>query len=315
MKVLVTGADGFVGGWLVRELLRAGHQVVGGIRLGGGPAVLLAESERLRVHWVDFDLLSAESVYGLAGVAADAVVHLAAVASGTDARHDPGHAWTVNAAGTARLLEAIGQRVGPGAGPLVLLISTGEVYGNGLDRPALETDPLRPRSPYAASKVGAEVAAREVADRRGLRLIIARAFPHTGPGQSEKYVVPALAKRIATAKRVGAPVIKTGNLTPVRDLTDVRDVVRAYRLLVESGRAGETYNVATGRGVALAEVVAELARLVDHRVIGEPDPNLLRANDLPYLVGDPGRIKKDTGWAATIPLERTFRDVLDAQTD
>jgi GDP-4-dehydro-6-deoxy-D-mannose reductase len=317
MKVVVTGADGFVGGWLVRDLLRSGHQVVGGVRIGGSPPALLSEEERFRVQWLEFDLLASDSVTTLAKVTADAVVHLAAVASGTDARQDPGHAWTVNAAGTARLCEALvrdRQEGGSDPAPTFLLVSTGEVYGEGHGRPALETDPNRPRSPYAASKLGAEIAAREVADRTGLRVIIARAFPHTGPGQSEKYVVPALAQRMRTAKRIGAPVIKTGNLSPVRDLSDVRDVVRAYRLLVERGRPGECYNVATGTGVVLGAVVAQLSSLLEYRVIVEPDPNLLRANDLHYLVGDSSRLRRDVGWNPQISLDQTLRDVLDAQT-
>jgi len=316
MRVLVTGADGFVGGWLVRDLLGAGHQVVGAVRLGGGPAPLLSERERVRVRWIDFDLLAPASVTALGGIAVDAVVHLAAVASGTDARQDPGHAWTVNAAGTARLCEELGQtREAEGAKPTVILASTGEVYGEGLGRPSLENDPVRPRSPYAASKHGAEIAALEVADRTGLKVIVARAFPHTGPGQSDKYVVPVLAQRLRTAKRIGAPVIKTGNLTPIRDLLDVRDVARAYRLLAERGRPGETYNIARGVGVPLSDVVDRLAALLDHRVIVEPDPNLLRSNDLQYLVGDPSRIRGEMGWDPTIAVDQTLKDVLDAQAN
>lgn len=313
MKVLVTGADGFVGGWMVRELLRSGHHVVGGIRVGGAPAKELTESERLRVQWIDFDLLSADSVNGFSDLAVDAVIHLAAVASGGDARRDPGYAWSVNAAGTARVAEAFGRRAPDSV--LLLLASTGEVYGQSTGRPWLETDPVVPGSPYAASKVGAEIAAQEVARRTGLRVIVARAFPHTGPGQSDKYVIPALALRVRTAKRIDAPVIKTGNLDPVRDILDVRDVVRAYRLLVERGRPGACYNVASGQGIQLRLVVDRLAALVGHRVITEPDPGLSRSNDLAFLVGDSARLREETGWAPTIPFDQTLEDVLDAQAD
>ncbi len=316
MKVVVTGADGFVGGWMIRELLRTGHHVVGAIRIGAGPPRDLAEEERLRVQWVDFDLTSAESVKEVAAISTDAVVHLAAVASGADARKDPGYAWAVNAAGTARVAEAIGRARHDGRGdPLLLVVSTGEVYGHGAGRPSIETDPLVPASPYAASKVGAEVAAGEVARRTGLRTIIARAFPHTGPGQSDKYVIPAMALRLRTAKRIGAPVINVGNLAPVRDLLDVRDVVRAYRLLLERGVPGEVYNVASGLGHSLEAVVQRLISLVDHRVILEIDPGLSRPNDILHLVGDPSRLIRDTGWQPTIPLDQTLEDLLDAQAD
>ena len=316
MRILVTGADGFVGGWLVRDLLEARHQVIGAVRIGGGPSAELSEAERLRVQWVDFDLLSSGSVSALAELGAEAVVHLAAVASGTDARQDPGHAWTVNAAGSARVAESLGRLTSEGRGdPLLLLVSTGEVYGHGRNRPSLESDPVVPASPYAASKLGAEIAVTEVSRRTGLRIMIARAFPHTGPGQSEKYVVPALAQRIKTAKRIGAPAIKTGNLEPIRDVLDVRDVVLAYRSLLERGRAGTTYNVATGKGVSLRSVVEQLMDAAGHRVIVESDPTLARPNDLAFLVGEPGRIAQDTGWKPTVPLAQTLKDLLDAQAD
>jgi GDP-4-dehydro-6-deoxy-D-mannose reductase len=316
MKILVTGADGFVGGWLVRRLLERAHHVVGAVRVGSHPAHLLTESERFRVQWVEFDLLSADSVGGLVEVRPDAVVHLAAVASGADARQDPGYAWTVNAAGTARLAEAFGRQVARGeADPVFLAISTGEVYGQGHGGVHPETDLLAPCSPYAASKVGAEVAALEVARRTRLRTIVARAFPHTGPGQSTKYVVPALAQRMRTAKRIGAPAIKAGNLDPVRDLLDVRDVVAAYDALLERGEPGEVYNVASGVGVPLRDVVDRLAAVLQLRIIVETDPALSRSNDIRHLVGDSSRLRQATGWAPTFSLERTLKDLVDAQTD
>ena len=143
MKVVVTGADGFVGGWMIRELLRTGHHVVGATRIGVGPPRDFAEEERLRVQWVELDLLAADSVNELAAMSTDAVVHLAAVASGVDARRDPGYAWTVNAAGTARVAEAFGRVRAEGRGdPLVLVVSTGEVYGHGTGQPSTEADPV-----------------------------------------------------------------------------------------------------------------------------------------------------------------------------
>ena len=316
MKVLVTGADGFVGGWLVRRLLEAGHRVVGAVRVGCGPSRGLSEAERRAVEWQEFDLSATDSVDQLGQLAPDVVVHLAALASGADARRDPGEAWAVNAAGTARLAETMGRlRQDGAADPLFVLASTGEVYGHGQGRPSVETDPLEPVSPYAASKVGAEIAVAEVSRRMGLRTIVVRAFPHTGPGQSDKYAIPALAGRIKLAARIGAPVIKTGNLEPVRDLLDVRDVVAAYQALIEQGQVGSTYNLASGRGVSLAAVVTGLMDLAGHRVILEADPNLSRPSDLQYLVGNSGRLVADTGWKPSIPLEQTLKDLLDAQAD
>lgn len=317
MKVLVTGADGFVGGWVIRDLLATGHHVIGAVRVGGGPSRGLDEAERLRVQWIDFDLVSADSVAALARLPVDAVVHLAALASGADARQDPGHAWTVNAAGTARLAEAFGRPRADGRPlPRMVVVSTGEVYGQSdAPRPWLESDATAPVSPYAASKLGGEIAAWEVARRTGLPMVVARPFPHTGPGQSDKYVVPALALRIRMAQRIGAPAINTGNLDPVRDMLDVRDVARAYRLLLENGRTGETYNVASGQGILLADIVDRLMAVVGYRVLAEPDPRLTRANDIRFLIGDAGKLSRDTGWTPTIPFEQTLKDVVDAQAD
>lgn len=317
MKVLVTGADGFAGGWVIRDLLAAGHHVIGAVRVGGGPSRELNESERLRVQWVDFDLVSSDSVAALARWPVDAVLHLAALASGADARQDPGYAWTVNAAGTARVAEAFGRPREDGRPlPRMLIVSTGEVYGQSeTARPWLESDPPAPVSPYAASKLGGEIAAWEVARRTGLPVMVARPFPHTGPGQSDKYVVPALALRIRTARRIGAPAINTGNLDPVRDMLDVRDVARAYRLLLEAGRTGETYNVASGQGILLADIVDRLMAAIGCRVLTEADPGLTRAHDIRFLIGDAGKLSRDTGWRPTIPFEQTLKDLVDAQAD
>jgi GDP-4-dehydro-6-deoxy-D-mannose reductase len=316
MKILVTGADGFVGGWLVRRLLHEGHAVTGGIRMGGLPPALLTPDERLTVQWVEFDLLSQESVSAVVQDRFDGVVHLAAVASGHDARNDPGYAWSVNAAGTARLFEALGRRVAQGEiDPVALMVSTGEVYGHGRGRPHLETDPLVPASPYAASKVGAEVAALEVHRRTGLKVVVARPFPHTGPGQSEKYVVPALARRLRAAKRAAAPAIKAGNLEPVRDFLDVRDVAAAYAALLARGEPGVAYNVASGVGRALQAVVESLAELLGIQVIVERDQSLARPNDLRELVGNATRLRTRTGWAPHISFDQTLKDLFDAQAD
>jgi GDP-4-dehydro-6-deoxy-D-mannose reductase len=316
--VLVTGADGFVGGWLVRRLLVAGHAVTGTYRDGAPPSRVLSAAEQEAVPWRPLELRDPVSVTGALAGEWEAVVHLAALASGADARRDPGGAWEVNAGGTARVADALGARVAAReADPLLLLVSTGEVYGQSADPPVphRETDPCAPCSPYAASKLGAEIGAQEVARRSGLRVIIARAFPHAGPGQDARFAVPALAARIRLARRVKARAINTGNLEPVRDILDVRDVAEAYLALLERGAAGEVYNVASGTGVTLRSVVDRLGQLAGWPVIAEHDPALARAGDLRHLVGDPGRLRAATGWAPRIPLDQTLADTLDAEAD
>lgn len=314
MKVLVTGANGFVGGWLARHLLAAGHEVVGLAGQDSAVSVLTA-GERARVTWHPLDLEDDASVAAAAAHPADAVVHLAGLASVADSLRAPGRAWQVNTLGTARLLEALAARRRAGVGdPVVLLVSTGEVYGGG-DGPHRETDPVAPLSPYAASKAAAELAGLEVWRRTGLRVLVARPFPHTGPGQSTRFVVPALLRRVAEAKGEGRGEIAAGDLTPVRDLLDVRDVVAAYALLLAHGTAGTTYNVASGAGVRLSDVLDRIGRLLGHPVRAVADPALLRPADIPVLVGDATCLRAATGWSPAYTLDDTLRRMLDAETD
>lgn len=318
MNVLVTGADGFVGRVLVRRLLAGGHGVTGAIRHGEPHAEAgFTAAERGAVAWVPLELDGTSSMEHLAASSVDAVVHLAAVASSSEARRDPAAAWMVNVVGTARLVDALSRAKAEGrADPLVLVVSSSEVYGAGEgERRRLETDPARPQSPYGATKAAAEIAGLEAWRRTGLRVAIVRAFQHTGPGQSLTYVVPALARRIREAKRAGARTVTTGNLAPVRDLSDVRDVVAAYLALLGAARGGETYNVCRGEGHRLGDLFARLARLLGADVVPVPDPELLRTNDIPHLVGDPGRLMAATGWTPAYTFDQTLQDVVDAQAD
>lgn len=315
MKVLVTGAGGFVGRWLVPALRDAGHEVIGTRLPAEPPPEALAHGPQL--GWVPLELRDSDSVRTALARPPEAVIHLAAVASGAEAGRDPGLAWEVNAAGTARLASELGRLREEGRGdPLFLLVSTAEVYGPAPERrPRTEDDAPRPVSPYAASKLGAEIAAGEVAARTGLRLIIARSFPHTGPGQTDRYALPAFARRLLAARRIGAPVVKTGNLEPVRDYLDVRDVVAAYGALLSRGTPGRVYNVASGQGHSLADIFTRLAALIGVRAIPEVDHALLRRSDLAHLVGNPARLRQDTGWTPHYTLDQTLQDLINAQTD
>jgi GDP-4-dehydro-6-deoxy-D-mannose reductase len=312
VKLLVTGADGFVGRHLVRRLAGEGHRIAAACR-PGGRAVDWGGGD---VTLVPLELTEDVSVRGALEFAPDAVVHLAAVASNREASADPGHAWTVNAAGTARLAEAMGRRrEGGGGGARLLLVSSGEVYGPGRNMPRRESDPVAPASPYAASKAGAELAALEVWRRTGLPVVIARPFSHTGPGQETRFVLPAFIERMREAKATGARTVRSGNLDPIRDLLDVRDVVEAYVRLLGSGEPGEIYNIARGEGSSVRELFDRLARLVGVRVEPELEPSLARASDIPHLVGDSTKLRRATGWAPSRSLEQTLRGLVDAEAD
>ncbi len=312
MKLLVTGADGFVGRHLVRRLLADGHAVLGGRRLVGGlePAW---DPTLSAARWIPLELTDPRSVAAAADHGADAVVHLAAVSSTAEALGAPEEAWNVNAVGAVRLLRALAERRAAVADPVVLLVSSAEVYGAGEPRPRQESDPLAPLAPYAASKAAAELAGLEAWRRTGLRVIIARPFQHTGPGQTTRFVLPAFVERLRCARTSGATTVPTGNLAPVRDFLDVRDVVAAYLLLLERGVPGETYNVARGEGVPLGELFARLARLLGVRADPVADPALVRRTDIPHLVGDPARLRRATGWAPVHSLDDMLRNLADAE--
>jgi GDP-4-dehydro-6-deoxy-D-mannose reductase len=313
VKALVTGANGFVGGWLIRALLEEGHEIVGATGPAAVPGVL-TPAEREQVTWVVLDLNDSTSVEACATLAVDWVVHLAAVSSVSLSMSQPVDTWRVNLMGTVALFEALAAHRGR-RDLRVLLASTAEVYGPGIREPRLETDRLNPVTPYAASKAAAELAALEIYRRTSLDVLIARPFPHSGPGQSSRFVLPAFIERLRIAGRARAPVVKTGNLEPVRDFLDVRDVSAAYLALLNRGSAGEIYNVATGRGLALEEVFYRIADRLGHHAIPERDTALARGSDIPHLVGNPEKLRSATGWSPRFTLDQTLQSMIDAEAD
>lgn len=308
MKVLVTGANGFVGKWLCADLLANGHTVLGAVRERGEPSAMSAEwQQRLKaVEWLTVDLMDDRTIGSALERQPDAVVHLAAMASGARARAEPRVAWEINCVGTARLAYAVAAR---GSRARLVMASTGEVYGRNLTRPATESDPVSPCSPYAASKAGAELVLQELHRRLGTDVVIARPFQQTGPGQAPDFVVPAFARRILEARGRGERRIVTGDLSPVREFIDVRDAAAALRLLVERGQAGGVYNIACGEGVALEEIVRRLAQAAGWECETVPDPALMRPGDIHYLVGDGARVAA-LGWTPRFALDDTLRDAV-----
>lgn len=290
MLAYLTGGSGFVGGWLSAHLESAGDEVI-----------------RTKT---EVDVTDAEAITtSLVQAAPDVVYHLAALAHVGRSWSDPARTFEVNALGTLQVLEAASRCPVP---PVVLVVSSAEVYGQTAgEAPLTEEVALRPVTPYAASKVAAEYLGVQAWLGRGVRAIRVRPFNHVGPGQSPDFVVSALARRIVEAERAGGGPVRVGNLEASRDFTDVRDVVRAYRLLAERGIAGEVYNVATGHSVTIADVAHQLSALAKVDVQLVPDPELMRPVDVPVFVGDATRLRETTGWAPRISLTSTLADMFD----
>jgi GDP-4-dehydro-6-deoxy-D-mannose reductase len=291
VRAFVTGGTGFVGQWLRRHLHEAGDDVTApGHELDVTDQATLAST--------------------ISDAQPDALYHLAGLTHVGRSWEAPEEYFSVNAQGTLNLLEAA-RRCQPL--PRVLIVSSAEIYGTvkAEELPVREDAPLRPVSPYAASKAAAELLALQAHLGWGLPVVRARPFNHVGPGQDPTFVVPALAERIREASAGGGRV-RVGNLSPRRDFTDVRDVVRAYRLLVEHGEAGEAYNVCSGKDVAIEEVVNRLVSLCGAAVELQTDPALMRPVDVPVLLGDYSRLKAATGWEPRLTLDESLTSVLDS---
>ena len=238
----------------------------------------------------------------------EAVYHLAGAADVGGSWSAPRETFVANALGTLNVLEASREA----GAERVLAVTSADVYGRVTEAelPLDEDQPLRPVSPYAASKVAADALAQQAWLGHKFPVVRVRAFNHLGPGQSDHFVAPSVAARIARNERDGGDEVPIGNMTPRRDVTDVRDVVRAYRLLMEEGEPGAVYNVCRGRAVSVEQLARALLGMAARPMRLVSDPALQRPVDIPVLVGDNGALRRATGWEPTIPLEQTLSDVL-----
>jgi GDP-4-dehydro-6-deoxy-D-mannose reductase len=237
------------------------------------------------------------------------VVHLAAESSVAGSWEDAARVWSANVVGTVNVLEAV-RREQPSA--RVLFPSTGEVYGRAERVPTPEDEPVAPLSPYAASKAAAELACAQAVRGSGIDVVVARAFNHEGPGRDERFAVGSWASQIVRLEAEGGGTLLVGDLSAERDLTDVRDVCRAYSLLLDAAVPAGTYNVASGRAVPMARVLELLVEQAGVPVKVEQEKTRLRPADIPRLAGDASRLRAATGWEPEIPLERTLADTLEA---
>ncbi len=291
MKSLVTGADGFVGHHLLQHLRASGDDVTGVDR--------------------ECDVTDAPSVLAMMRrVQPEAIYHLAAMTAVGASWSNSVEYTRVNVLGTKNVLDSASDVV-PSAS--VVLVSSADVYGvvTTANLPLVETFRVAPANPYASSKVEAEHVAHDAVRDRRQRVVIARPFNHVGPGQSTDFVVPAIVNRLLQAVEDGVDEIAVGDLSTRRDFSDVRDVVRAYRLLVERGASGEVYNIASGVDVGLFDIAQRLVAAIAPHVRLVTDESLLRPVEIPVSCGSYEKLRRATTWRPMITLDVSLRDVID----
>lgn len=291
MKALITGAGGFVGPHLTRALESADDDVIG-LDLRNGPDLLDTKG------WCDV----------IGRYAPDVIYHLAGWSDVSASWHDPAQTFRVNALGTLSVLEAATEA----KTQRVLVISSADVYGTvkPTTGPITETQQVQPRSPYGVSKQSAEALGMQYHRAYGLGVIIARPFNHLGAGQSPRFAASAFAAQIAMAEQQGGGQVTHGDLSARRDLSDVRDVVRAYRMLAEEGEPGQVYNVCSGTAVSMEAMLSMLIDRATVPISTSVDPARMRPVELPILQGSHRKLTDTTGWKPEFSLDQTLAEVL-----
>jgi len=304
--VLITGAAGFAGSHVLDLLGEDDVRVVALRKPGIGAETQAAYPA---VEWIEIDLLDRESMRRtVAELAPAAIYHLAGSPHVGQSWKAATETLSVNVLGTHHLFEALRAE---GLHSRVVVPSSAYVY-RPAGRALTEDDPVESTNPYAISKIATELAAARASRRDGIPVVVARSFNHIGPRQDPSFFASGVARQVALieAGRID-PAIRVGNLDSRRDITDVRDTVRAYRALAERGTPGQAYNVCSGQAHTMRDLLDGLVALARVRVSVESDPERFRPNDTPLLLGDPSRIRRDVGWQPLIPIEQTLRALLD----
>ncbi|HEX6862287.1 MAG TPA: GDP-mannose 4,6-dehydratase [Thermoanaerobaculia bacterium] len=312
MRALITGMTGFAGSHLAEYLL-AEHpdvEVYGTHRWRS--RMENVEHLRSKVKLLEADLRDYTSMHSaLERSRPDVIFHLAAQSFVPSSWTAPNDTLTTNVSGQTNLFEAVrALRLDP----VIQIACSSEQYGLVLpgETPIKETNPLRPLSPYAVSKVAQDYLGYQYFQSYGLKVVRTRGFNHTGPRRGHVFVTSNFCSQVAAIELgLQEPVIRVGNIDAIRDFTDVRDMVRAYWLAVTKAKPGEVYNIATGNGIVIREMLERLIKLASVEVKIETDPERLRPSDVEILIGDASKFNADTGWEPRIPFDQTLRDLLD----
>ncbi len=309
-KALITGIAGFVGSHMAELLLEKGYEVYGYVRVRSKLDHIVHIQDKLKLE--EADLLDSHSLYSsIERIRPDVIFHLAAQSFVPTSWVSPAVTLDVNIIGSANLFEAVKRAK---LDCVIQIACSSEEYGMVYENelPIKETNPLRPLSPYAVSKVAMDYLGYQYYQSYGLKIVRTRGFNHTGPRRGDTFAESNFAKQIALIeKKKQDPVIYVGNLDAKRDYTDVRDMVKGYLLAVEHCDPGEVYNICTGRAERIGDVLTMLLGMSKVKVEIKEDPARMRPSDVPVLIGDNTKFVQKTGWQPMIPLEQTMADLLN----
>jgi GDP-4-dehydro-6-deoxy-D-mannose reductase len=311
MRILITGISGFVGSHLAEYFLAGGkHEVFGTIKWRSNRENIIHIQDKIKLYECDIkDAFAMKTI--LSEIKPDRIFHLAAQSYVPFSWRIPQETLSTNIIGEVNLFESLRELK---IDPLIHIAGSSEEYGLVFpeELPIKETNALRPLSPYGVSKVAQDLLAYQYFKSYGLKAVRTRAFNHTGPRRPEVFVTSNFAKQIVEIEKgKRKPVIYVGNLNAVRDFSDVRDVVRAYSLALDKGVPGEVYNIASGKGLKIQELLDKLVALSNVDLKIEQDTQRLRPADVELLIGSPEKFQKATGWKTEIPFEKTLKDMLN----
>ena len=311
MRILITGISGFAGSHLADHFLRiGGHEVHGTIKWRSNRDNIRHIEDKIALLECDIkDAFAMKTV--IEAVKPDQIFHLAAQSYVPFSWRVPQETIDTNITGELNLFEAVRA---VGIDPLIHIAGSSEEYGlvHPDELPITESNPLRPLSPYAVSKVAQDFLGYQYFKSYGMKIVRTRAFNHTGPRRGEVFVTSTFARQLIEIE-LGRrePVMLVGNLEAVRDFTDVRDVVRAYALALDKGTPGEVYNIASGSGIKIKDLLGKLVALTKVKVDIKQDPNRMRPSDVQLLTGSAKKFHQATGWKPEIPLDQTLKDIMD----
>ena len=307
-KIFITGINGFVGKHLIRQYSK--DEIVGLVKDSTGEDL----GKNVKTH--QGDILDKQRIQDIISeIRPDIIFHLAALTSPAESLKNPVETINNNVSGQLNILEAVRNLE---IDCKMLVVSSAEVYGNVNEKniPTTESAELLPNTPYGVSKATQDLLGYQYSKSYGLKNVRVRPFNHIGPGQAPIFVVSAFAKQIAMIEKgQQEKIIKVGNLTPKRDFTDVRDVVRAYKLLMEKGKAGEVYNIGSGKSYEISEILNILLSFSSEKIEVVEEESLVRKVDVKELRCDFSKLNNDTGWEPEIPIEKSLQDTLDYWRD